>query len=302
MKTPSLRCLKFILVLLLLVSAAPVRGAEKKGMTLEQFLGSLTWTKGPGKGEMKDLAEIKVPAGFMFTGEADTQKLLRAFGNPTNGRELGLVAPTNLDWFVVFEFADTGFIKDDDKDKLDADAMLKSIQKGTEAGNEERKKMGGAPLTITGWQQPPKYNPETHNLEWAIKGESEGHAIVNYNTRLLGRKGVMEVALVVSPDKLPATMPDYQALLKGYAYKDGQRYAEFRDGDKVAQYGLAALVVGGAAVGAAKLGLFAVFAGFFKKAWKLVVVGVVALGSFIKKLFTFGARRSGNDSSPGPTA
>lgn len=295
------RLFQFSVALLFLATTVSVTGAEKQGMTREQFLASLKWTKGPAKGDMKDLAEIKVPANFMFTGEEGTQKLLRAFGNPTNGRELGLIAPTNLAWFVVFEFADTGYIKDDDKDKLDADAMLKSIKQGTEAGNEERKKMGGAPITITGWQQPPKYNPETHNLEWAIKAESQGEQIVNYNTRLLGRKGVMEVALVVDPDKLTATMTEYQALLKDYNFKDGQRYAEFRDGDKVAQYGLAALVVGGAAVGAAKLGLFAALAAFLKKGWKLVVIGAVALGGFVKKLFTFGARRSG-DGSSGPTA
>ncbi len=296
-----LRLFQFSVALLFLATTASVIGAEKQGMTREQFLATLKWSKGPAKGDLKDLAEIKVPANFMFTGEEGTQKLLRAFGNPTNGRELGLIAPTNLAWFVVFEFSDTGYIKDDDKDKLDADAMLKSIKKGTEAGNEERKKMGGAPITITGWQQPPKYNPETHNLEWAIKAESEGEQIVNYNTRLLGRKGVMEVALVVDPDKLTATMTEYQALLKDYSFKDGQRYAEFRDGDKVAQYGLAALVVGGAAVGAAKLGLFAALAAFLKKGWKLVIIGVVACAGLIKKLFTFGARRSG-DGSSGPTA
>lgn len=302
MKNLYLHPLRIVLALCLIAGVLPARGGEKKSMTKDEFLATLNWTKGPAKGDMKDLADIKVPANYMFTGAEGTQKLLRAFGNPTNGRELGLICPTNLDWFVVFEFDDTGYIKDDDKDKLDADAMLKAIQKGNEAGNEERKKMGGAPLTITGWQQPPKYNPETHNLEWAIKGESEGHQIVNYNTRLLGRKGVMEVALVVSPAKLSATMADYQELLKGYAYKDGQRYAEFRSGDKVAQYGLAALVVGGAAVGAAKLGLFAALFAFLKKGWKLVVIGVAALGSAIKKLFTFGSRRDNNDGTSGPTA
>jgi len=68
--------------------------------------------------------------------------------------------------------------------------------------------------------------------------------VVNYNTRLLGRKGVMEVSLVVDPEKLSATMPAYQALLKDYDFKQGERYAEFRQGDKIAKYGLAALVTG----------------------------------------------------------
>jgi uncharacterized membrane-anchored protein len=43
--------------------------------------------------------------------------------------------------------------------------------------------------------------------------------------------------------------------------------------------------VGGAAVGAAKLGMFAWLAVLFKKAWKLVVVAVAAVASFFKRLF-----------------
>lgn len=302
MKTTCVRLLPLTVLLAICLAAQSAAAADKPDAALENFLAKMTWTKGPGQGDVKDLAQVNVPAKFMFTGADGTQKLLRAFGNPTSGGELGLLAPTNLAWFVVFEFSDTGFIKDDDKDKLDADAMLKAIQKGNERGNEERKKMGGSPLTITGWQQPPKYNAETHNLEWAIKGESGGHPIVNYNTRLLGRKGVMEVALVVAPDQLTSTLPEYQSLLAGYQFKDGQRYAEYRAGDKVAQYGLAALVVGGAAVGAAKLGLFATLFAVLKKAWKLVIIGFVALGGAIKKLFTFGNRRTISDGTTPPAA
>jgi uncharacterized membrane-anchored protein len=209
-------------------------------------------------------------------------------GNPTSGDELGFLAPTSMVWFVVFEFNETGYIKDDEKDKLDADAMLKSIKEGNEYANEQRKKMGAAPLHITGWEQPPKYNPETHNLEWAIRGESEGSPIVNYNTRLLGRKGVMEVSLVVEPEKLAATLPEYQALLKDYSFQHGQSYAEYRSGDKVATYGLAALVTGGAAVAAVKTGLLGSLLLIVKKAWKLVIVAVVAVLGGIKRLFSGG--------------
>src|SRR6266704_459989 len=85
-------------------------------------------------------------------------------------------------------------------------------------------------------------------------------------------QGVMEVVLIVQPDQLSDTLPAFRNLLAGYSFQSGQSYAEYRPGDKVAKYGLAALVVGGAAVGAAKLGLFAWLAVFFQKAWKLVVL------------------------------
>jgi len=49
-------------------------------------------------------------------------------------------------------------------------------------------------------------------------------------------------------------------------------------GDKVAQYGLAALVVGGAAAVAVKSGIF-------KWLWKVILVVGVAVAAFLKSLF-----------------
>ena len=249
----------------------------------------IDWIVGPTRASLKDIAELQVPEGFRLANPKDTRALLERMGNPTSGAELGFLIPDSKDWFVVFEFMPTGYIKDDDKDKLDADAMLKSIREGTEQANQRRRKMGSPELHVTGWAQPPKYN-----LEWAVSAESEGSPVVNYNTRILGRKGVMEVNLVVEPDKLAATMPAYKAALKNYDFKMGEKYAEYRAGDKVAKYGLAALVTGGAAVVAVKTGLFAGLILFLKKGWKLVAVGIAACVSFIKKLFT-------GKSTPKPT-
>lgn len=272
----------------LCLAVVPARAADEPAAQPNPLLSQIDWTKGPAKAELKSLAEVQIPKGFMFTGSKGTQKLLEAMGNPTSGSELGFLAPTSLVWFVVFEFSDVGYVKDDDKDKLDPNKMLKSIQAGNEEANKFRKKMGAPPLKITGWELPPRYNEQTHNLEWAIRGESEGEPVVNYNTRLLGRKGVMEVNLVIDPEKLAGAMPAYETVLKDYSYKSGERYAEYRQGDKLAKYGLAALITGGAAAIAVKTGLFAGLILFFKKAWKLVVIGVVAVAAFIKKLL-FGA-------------
>ena len=179
-----------------------------------------------------------------------------------------------------------GYVKDDEKDKLNADKLLASIKRGTAEANKERVAAGNPPLEVVGWEVPPKYDETTHNLEWAIRATSEDRPILNYNTRLLGRKGVMEVVLIVDPENLPQTLPVFRSLLMGYSFASGNSYAEFRPGDKVAKYGLAALVVGGAAVGAAKLGLFTTLAIFLKKGWKLVVVALAAVATFFKKMFS----------------
>jgi uncharacterized membrane-anchored protein len=267
------------------------QAAESGASKERSFLENINWTKGPAKAELKSLAEVQVPEGFLFTGSKGTQELLEKMGNPTSGTELGFLAPTSLTWFVVFRFSDVGYVKDDDKDKLDANKLLNSIKEGTEAANKYREKMGAAPLHITGWEIPPRYNEQSHNLEWAIRGESEGSPVINYNTRLLGRKGVMEVKWVGDPEIMSVALPEYQSLLTNYSYKQGERYAEYRSGDKLAKYGLAALITGGAAAVAVKTGLFASLILFFKKAAKFIVIAVVAVLAWVKKLIS-GGRKS----------
>lgn len=248
--------------------------------------------KGPARAQLESIAEVEVPTGYVFLDGKSTRAMLKAEGEPVSGDELGFLKSTNSHWSVFFQFSGVGYVKDDEKNDLKADKLLESIKRGNEAANKERVRAGGAPLEIVGWEVPPRYDEKTHNLEWAIRATSEGRPILNYNTRLLGRKGVMEVILVVSPDDLAETLPTFRDLLTGYSYKTGESYAEYRSGDKVAKYGLAALVVGGAAVGAAKLGLFAWLAVFLKKGWKLLVIAVAAVSTWIKKLFSKRSERA----------
>lgn len=240
---------------------------------------------GPATAKLESYAEVKVPAGFVFLDGTQTRAMMRRAGEPVSGNELGFLAPTNNShWAVYFQFNDVGYVKDADKEKLDPAKLLKQIKEANEEGNKERVKNGVSPLEVIGWEKEPSYDPATHNLEWCIRGRSEGHDLLNYNTRLLGRKGVMEVVLVVDPEDLTATLPEFRQVVAGHQFITGQSYAEYRPGDKIAKYGLGALVVGGAAVGAAKLGLFAWLAVAFKKAGKLLILGVVAVAAFFKKI------------------
>lgn len=256
---------------------------------LARLLANHKQVVGPAAAEMNQ-ATFNVPEDYLFTDGNGARTLLEAMGNIPNGSEEGLLLAPDREWFVVFEFNDDGYVKDDEKDELDADKMLKAIQEGNEAANEERQRRGIPALHVLGWEQPPRYNESTHNLEWATRAESEGGQSVNYNTRLLGRRGVMEVTLVCDPTILTATLPHYQEVLGSFSYRSGETYAEYRQGDKIAQYGLAALVLGGAAAGAAKLGFFAWIAVFLKKAWKLVAVVVAGIAAAIGKLV--GSRRT----------
>jgi uncharacterized membrane-anchored protein len=246
----------------------------------EEFpLPELQWQSGPVRANIGHIAAIDLPDGYEFLEATDTQTILELFENPVSGAELGLIAPAgrNFEWFVVFEFDDIGYVKDDEKDQLDADAMLQAMREGTRQSNIERRQRGWATMEVIGWEQPPHYDERTHNLEWAIRAESDGELIVNYNTRILGRKGVMDVSLVVDPEDLASVLPEFKKLLSRYTFVEGEKYAEFKAGDKVAQYGLTALVTGGAAAVALKTGLL-------QKLWKFIVIGAIAVGAFFKKI------------------
>lgn len=237
------------------------------------------WVKGPSVGDLGTEAQVKVPNGYLFAGAKDTRTIMEANQNPTTGREMGFVAPADEDWFAVFEFDNVGYVKDDEKDSLDANALLESIKAGTDAGNKERLKRGWATMSILGWEQPPRYNDITHNLEWAVRAESEGLPIVNHNTRLLGRGGVMEVTLVTDPSNLAATLPKFKTMLEGFEFKSGHKYAEFKAGDKTAAYGLTGLIVGGTTAALVKTGAF-------KWIWKALVAAGIAVAALVKKIFS----------------
>lgn len=241
------------------------------------------WTPGPTVGKLGHRATIKVPEGFYFLDQAATRKFLEANQNIPDGDELGTIVrlkPNSDDyWFAVFTYSDTGHIKDDEKDSIDAAALMESMQEGSREANAERQVRGWAPLTLEGWHQPPFYNAATHNLTWSTRLDSTGEKVINHSIRLLGRTGLMSAQLVADPGTVDASIAEFDRVLTTYQFTEGFRYAEFRPGDKLAAYGLTALIAGGAGATAVKTGLF-------KKIWKLLVFGVVALVGMLKKLFS----------------
>ncbi|HEY5849318.1 MAG TPA: DUF2167 domain-containing protein [Lysobacter sp.] len=250
----------------------------------ESDISSLPWQVGPTKGVIAGKAAIDVPAGYAFLGAPGTRKLNEMMHNPTGEGDEYTLAPKDLNWFSFFSYDDVGYVKDDEK--LDPDDILTSIKEGTEASNAERRERGWETMHIEGWSFKPQYDKNLQLLEWAILAEVQPsrHKVVNYNTRLLGRHGVMEVVLVADPEGLDAAIADFKGLVPGYSFDAGEKYAEYKAGDHVAEYGLAALITGGAAAVASKKGFFAAIAVFLAKAWKLVLLGLAGGWAALRKL------------------
>lgn len=249
----------------------------------ENPLSKLDWHIGPKKENIANVATLNTIKDEGFLDPTNADKFLEFTGNLTNGSTNILVAPDDS-WWATFNFDASGYVKDDEK--IDADALLKQLKDSDAPSNEERTRLGLPKLYTVGWAVPPHYDNQTKRLEWALKVRSEDNSeTINYTTRILGRTGVTSVTLVSDEEHLTHNIDEFKESLKGFDYNFGEKYAEYREGDKVAGYGLAALIAGGAAVVATKKGFWAVIAAFFAAAWKFIAVGVVALGGWIGSIF-----------------
>ena len=250
---------------------------------------------GPKTIDLGAQASMQLPAGMAFLPKQPADKLMQMVGNGTDPNRYGIIIPTSEedDWMADLSYIDSGYIKDDDAKNWDVDALLKNIKEGTKAQNQERAERGIPPLEVGGWVEKPHYDAATRHLIYSVDAKTVGEATpsVNYNTYALGRYGYISLNFVADLDTIERYKPTAQQLLAAIEYRAGQRYADFNPAtDKIAEYGIAALVGG---LAAKKLGLLAVIAAFAVKFSKLLIVGAVGVIYGVKKLF--GGRRREED-------
>ena len=206
-------------------------------------IGNLPWQRYPAVGQIGNVAEIQLANELAFLGEDATMTFLSLNGNPKVD-DTYTIAPSDMAWFAVFGFEETGYIKDDEK--IDADSLLKTLKEENIQSQAERKKSQLPVLVLDDWAITPHYDIATKRLEWGtLLHDAETDEIVaNYTARILGRSGVMHATLVSSAETLEHDVESFHSALEGFSFESGQRYAEYKQGDKLAEYGLVALIAG----------------------------------------------------------
>jgi len=278
--------------LVVLSRLAHAQAPKEGGITPEEFEAKLGYQTGdvtlPG-----GIATIRLPESFRYLGPEGSRRLLtEAWGNPPEAADdvLGMLVPSKESplspggWGVVITFDDDGYVNDSDAANIDYTKLLKEMQEGAQAANEERREEGFEPVTLVGWAEPPSYDANTHKLYWAkdlMFGDSKEHTL-NYNIRILGRRGVLVLNAVAGMEQLPVIRSEARNLLSAVEFSGGHRYTDYLPGkDKAAAYGITGLIVGATA---AKAGFFkALLVGLlaFKK---VLFAGVIALGAALKRL------------------
>ena len=242
-----------------------------------------------------DVATINLPENFRYIDPAGSTTLLNGiWGNPpSEAKLLGVIVPTGFDpladdaWCVILDFVEDGYVKDHDAETINYDKLLKQMKEGTREASAERVKNGYPPIELVGWATPPRYDKQTHKFYWAKELKfGEGENTLNYNLRVLGRRGILVLNAVAPISQLPQVEKATPEILGMVDFNEGHRYADYNAStDKLATYGLAALVAGGIA---AKTGLLKGLIVAILAFKKFIIIGLIAAAAFAKKLF--GAR------------
>lgn len=239
------------------------------------------------------LAELVVPPGYTYIdGEDGRTVLVDMWGNPPGNTtaELGMLFPEEHgpaspeSYGIAVSYTEDGYIEDDDAQSMDYDELLEQMQEDTDAESEMRVEAGYESIKLLGWATPPHYDSANKRLHWAKEiefGSSEGTTL-NYNVLFLGRRGYLMMNVIGDMQDLSAINSDLPRFLNSVTYQEGHRYADFDSRvDDVAAYGIGALIAGKVL---AKTGILAAIGVFLLKAWKLILVGVIAFGAGIKKM------------------
>jgi len=266
--------------------------AEEEALAaVEEFLAGLDFQT--GLIEVADgVASLNVPETFRFLGPEDAQSVLEdLWGNPPDDTVLGMLFPAGVSpdemeaWGVIVTYEEDGYVDDGDAAEIDYAELLEQMQSDTEASNEFRRENGYEEVALVGWAAEPRYASEEKKLYWAKNlrfGNAEENTL-NYDVRVLGRKGVLVMRAVASINQLGDIRTGMDDVMAFVDFNEGYRYSDFNpDIDEVAAYGIGALIAGKVA---AKVGLLKGLTLFLAKFWKIIALAAVGLLGFLKKMF-----------------
>ena len=233
-------------------------------------------------------AALNVPDNFYYLNSDDANKVLvEIWGNPPGQGVLGMLFPADVtpfdaeSWAVTIEYEEDGFVSDEDADEINYAELLEQMKDDTQNESEARVSQGFEPIELVGWAAQPYYDAASHKLHWAqeIKFGNADINTLNYNIRVLGRKGVLVLNFIAGMDQKALIESNIDAVLALAEFEQGSKYEDFDpEIDKVAAYGIGALVAGKLA---AKAGLFGMLLIFLKKFGVIIVIALGVLGKAI---------------------
>lgn len=253
-------------------------------MQIDSIENSLTYQQGKINLEGAN-AYVEVPAGFGYLDPVQAKKVLEEYwGNPP-AETLGLLVPEGGgvlqegSWVFELTYDPIGYVEDGDAEDINYDDLLVEMRKDVTEENKMRSEQGYPTVELAGWASAPYYDADKKVLHWAkdIKFEEMDVNTLNYNVRILGRKGVLVVNAIATTPQLEMIKSNIPAITDHVKFESGFQYSDFDSNvDEVAAYTIGGLVAGKVL---AKAGLFAVLAKF----GKVILLALAGIGAGVWK-------------------
>lgn len=281
--------------------AAPEE-AHQTALDMNAFEDGVRWQT--GRVAIQDGAiALALQDGDRYAGPEDTSRILEAWGNPPEPDTDGMIVPSGAhlfgpdSWAVLVRYSDEGWVDDSEAASIDYDEVLQSKKETEEQANEERRKLGLETLTLAGWAERPRYDAATRVLYWATLARTAGgEGSLNYDVRVLGRRGVLSLNAIAAEDALATVKAGMERVRTLASFEPGHTYTDYVAGvDEKAAYGIGALVAGGALAAGAKAGVFKGLLVLLLAGKKFVIAGVVALLAGARAFF---GKKGTSDSTP----
>ena len=272
-------------------------GQSAEAQSKSELLRGLRFQKGTITiGE--SLAAIALTDKFVYLDSEDAKTFLtKIWENPpaVAARTLGMLLPTDANplsaegWGIIISYDKSGYVSDEDAEKIDYAELLRDMQEATRRVSAERAKEGYAAFELIGWARQPYYDKAEKKLYWAkrLKFGDAAEETLNYEIRILGRRGVLNLNVVAELSALAEIDRAAPNILSMVSFQQGNLYSEFNPSlDEAAAYGLAGLIAGGLLT---KVGFFKGLFALLLASKKLIAIGaitlVAGLWGAIKSLF-----------------
>jgi uncharacterized membrane-anchored protein len=236
------------------------------------------------------IAKLNVPEKFKFLNPEQSKFVVEElWGNLPQEGILGTLFPADTDPFTegsyvfIISYDPLGYVNDEDAESIDYEDILKGMKEDEVEDNKQRQAAGASALHIVGWAAKPYYDKTNKTLHWAknLKVDGADENTLNYTVMLLGRNGILNMNAVSTMGEMANVKASIPEVLQIPSFTEGNAYKDFDPkADKIAAWTIGGLVAGKVL---AKVGFFV----FLLKFWKLLLLGIVGIGAFLKKFVTW---------------
>lgn len=275
------------------LSSAPALAttAQQHEAAARREFGRMHWAGGRQKLSTSN-GTFSVPSGAKMVVGAEAQRADELVNGTTAADSEGFVRMSHRTLYL--SYSDSGYVTADDWKDVNSDELLKSFTQVTEQNNEARVRSGISPLYTDGWIQRPTFDATRKSVRWIVGLHNASGKFVNAVALQLGRRGYERFTLASTGADPKGDAAILARSVNDYQFNPGFRFSDYVQGDKLAGYGIAALVGTAAGATIAKTVGFGAILLLIKKFFFIILAFGAGLVVWLKRLFT------GNRMSVGP--